>query len=296
MKGLFPLLLILLKLINKKVIVTLHGVIPLNLLDDHNFKKENGIRGFSWALKLGLLLITKLIVILSNIVVVHEHFLKEYLVKYYKTNPIKIKVIPHGVDESETISQIEAKQKLGLKGKTVLLYFGYLTGYKGLDILLESYKHVSKKMPNSVLIIAGGLHPRLVHERWYRFWISKIISKINEIQSVTRKRTVYVTGYVPEDQIPLYFSAADIVVLPYKHRISASGPESLAISFGKPYFISGPEDSQIEPGNLARFLIEILTNNKKIKSKNKIEELKNMRKWNRIARLYLWIYKGVLKG
>ena len=79
--ALFPLLVALSRLISSKVVVTIHGVIPLKLLNDDEFRKENGIHGSALILKLGLLLVTKLIALFSSKVIVHEPFLKEYLVR-----------------------------------------------------------------------------------------------------------------------------------------------------------------------------------------------------------------------
>ena len=237
---LFPFLVLLSRLIAKNVVVTLHhGIFPLNNLNDKDFRKENGLKGLPFLLKLGLLTITRMIALFAHKVVVHEPFMKKYLIADYKVPSYKIKVIPHGVEDVNPIPKEEAKKKLGLGGKTVLLYFGYLTGYKGIRELLDAYKKITKNIPNTVLIIAGGPHPRLAKERWYRDWIRSIVKKALNIQrEIKGKGKIMFTGYLPEAKIPLYFSATDIVVLPYKARIAASGPEALAIAYGRPVIIT----------------------------------------------------------
>jgi len=288
---LFPLLVALSRLASNKVVATLHGVIPLKLLDDDEFRRENGIHGPAPVLKLGLLLITKLIVLFANKVIVHELFLKEYLVRCYKEKPRKIVIIPHGVEDVKPLPKEEAKKKLGLEGETVLLYFGYLTGYKGLKEFLDAYKAVAKEIPNAVLIIAGGLHPRLIKEKWYRDWIRDLVEKALAVwQEIRDHGRIMFIGYVPENRISLYFSAADIVVLPYKARIAASGPEALAIAFERPYFI--PKD----PNGCARMTVKTLTQKicEILESRNllKVRRVKEVRNWTNIARLHLKVYLG----
>ena len=284
----FPLLVALSKLVSKKVVVTIHGVIPLKLLEDHEFKKENGIRGSTLILKIGLLLVTKLIVLFTDKVIVHESFLKDYLVKDYKEDPRKIAIIPHGVEDYEPLPKDEAKKKLGLEGKTVLLYFGYLTGYKGIKELLDAYKEIAKKIPNTVLIIAGGPHPRLAKEKWYRDWIRSIVKKALDIQQEIRNNgKIVFTGYVPENKIPLYFSAADIVALPYKARIAASGPEALAIAFGKCY-ITKSVNSREDLSTLVLSMMNTMLNTEGCQRQG--AELKRFRVWGSIARLHLRFY------
>ena len=290
---LFPLLVVLSKLISRKVVVTIHGVIPLKLLEDHEFRKENGIHGPTLILKLGLLLVTKLIVLFSDKVIVHEPFLKEYLIRDYKEDPHKIVIIPHGVEDLKPLPKDEAKKKLGLEGKTVLLYFGYLTGYKGIKELLEAYKEIAKKIPNTVLIIAGGPHPRLSKEIWYRDWIRSIVKKALDIQQEIRNNgKIVFTGYVPEDKIPLYFSAADIVALTYKARIAASGPEALAITFEKPIIVSdGLTVGELRVKALIDNIIDFITSKHRIeKILNEVKVLKSRRIWKNIAKYHLRLY------
>lgn len=97
-----------------------------------------------------------------------------------------------------TITRKEARKKLGIKEDTfVYLYLGQVRGYKGVDDLVESYEKV--KSPKNQLIIAGKGSS---------------------------------TGYIADDDLQIYFNAADVVVLPYK-KIATSGSALLAFSFGK---------------------------------------------------------------
>ncbi|MEB3779185.1 MAG: glycosyltransferase [Desulfurococcales archaeon] len=291
---LFPLLIALLRLTFHTVIVTMHGVVPLKLLDDQEFKRENGIRGLTPVLKLGLLLVTKFIVLLSNKIIVHEPYLKEYLVKDYKEKPEKIIIIPHGVENNHNaLPKEEAKKKLGLSERVVLMFFGYLTGYKGIEDLLDMYREIAKRIPNTALIIAGGVHPRLAREEFYREWIRSIIRKAAKIQyELHNKGRIIFTGYIPEKEIALYFSASDIIVLPYKVRIAASGPEALALAFEKCYVINSNKIN-----NKNNYFIKHIINtllNYEMCAKHSIN-LKTRRLWKNIAKLHLKTYKNAIK-
>lgn len=289
--ALFPLLIALLKLCSRKTVVTLHGVVPLKLLDAEEFRRENGIHGPPMLLKMGLLLITKLIALVADKIIVHEEFLKEYLIKDYKVSPAKIAVIPHGVEDLKPIPQNLAKEKLGLQGKTVLLYFGYLTGYKGVKELINAYREIARIIPNTVLIIAGGPHPRLLNEKWYKHWLRDIIDKITAINTQGSGKVI-LTGYVPEDKIIDLFSAADIVILPYKARIAASGVEAIAISLGKPYLLI---EHAGEARKIADTVLNSLNSLNMVTQSEKVNMIKKTRLWRKVAEKHLLIFNELLK-
>lgn len=229
--GLFPLLQLLLKLLNKPIIVTIHGVIPLSKLNEE-FIEENKLNGNPFILKAGLYSLVKLIIKFSTCTIVHENKLKEILQDEYKCNSSKIQVIPHGIEEREdSIESNKAKQMLGFQDKKIVLFFGYLTGYKGIELLIEAFDHLDDK--DAVLIIAGGEHPRLKEEESYKKYIGSLKKKAKDTG-----RNVIFTGFVPEEKIAIYFSATDVVVCPYTVFMSSSGPLSLSMTYAKPFLVS----------------------------------------------------------
>ena len=284
---LFPLLPLFSRLFSRRTVVTIHGVIPLNLLEDVEFKKENEIKGPSWLLKIGLLLVTRLIALISHIVIVHEEFLKKYLNEDYNINEEKIVVIPHGVEEADVMSQAEAKKRLGLKNRTVILYFGYLTGYKGIETLIEAYKYVSKQLSRTILIIAGGKHPRLKNRKWYEHWLEKLVQKAKCIERDLKDGEILFTEFISEREICMYYSAADLVVLPYNARISASGPEALAIAYERPLLITSPY-RPYNSGTLGDMMLEVIM--KKDDYLKRTKKHKRERIWLNIAKEHIKVY------
>lgn len=227
---LFPVLLALARQLGKPVVVTMHGVISLSDLNER-FKAENGLNGPLPVLRIGLIFLTRAIVFLSDAVVVHEGFFAERLEKDYKCPQRKIRVIPHGVKETDDkIAQDEAKEKLGLDNKTVILFFGYITKYKGIETLIDGFGYVAKQQGDLVLIIGGGEHPRLRQNPRYREYLLELRRRAI---SVAPKQKILFTGFIHDYELPLYLSAADVLVFPYTTSMSSSGPLSFAMSYGK---------------------------------------------------------------
>ncbi len=149
----------------------------------------------------------------------------------------KIKTIEHGVDKNvPSINKYQAAKTLGLQNKKIFLVFGFITWYKGTDLIIKAFKNLLRENPELKsqvqLVIAGGPNPHHLHEKHYQQFIRNISREIKGQNNIT------LTGFVPEKKISLYFSAADLVVLPYRTLMSSSGPLSLALSFAKPLLVS----------------------------------------------------------
>jgi glycosyltransferase involved in cell wall biosynthesis len=117
------------------------------------------------------------------------------------------------------VSQTLALKKLDIKKpKLLLLFFGFIRDYKGLDILLEALNHVSEL--DIKLLIAGECYTK--NDR-YKNMIEKY-----ELHNMI----IWHNSYIPEDSIKYYFSACDVVVLPHR-KISQSGIIPIAYEFNK---------------------------------------------------------------
>jgi len=128
--ALFPLLLILIKLLRKPLVVTLHGVISPSMVDKE-FLHINGMKGHPLVFKIGAIFLVRLITFFSDCVIVHERYFARTLETEYKCRKTKIHVIPHGIEENKRkLSPEKAKRKLGLENKKLVLFFGYIAPYK----------------------------------------------------------------------------------------------------------------------------------------------------------------------
>ena len=137
-------------------------------------------------------------------------------------------LIPHPLYDNfgEKIAMDIARQKLGLAASDfVLLFFGFIRKYKGLDLLLEAMPTVIKSIPNVKLIIAGEFYDK-----------PEIYSSLlNAIQP--KEAVVLHTNFISSDEVKTYFSAADVLVQPYKDA-TQSGVSPLAYHFEVPMIVT----------------------------------------------------------
>jgi len=119
----------------------------------------------------------------------------------------------------EVMEQAAAKNALGLAGPA-LLFFGLVRKYKGLEYLIRALPEVLRHV---------AVHLLIVGEFWEdRDSYLQVIKDLGVQQNVT-----VVDRYVPNEEVGLYFSAADVVVLPYVDA-TQSAVVSLAYAFDKP--------------------------------------------------------------
>lgn len=162
----------------------------------------------------------------ANAIIVHSSFIKNKLIQYFSQDPKKIRVIPHGNFDIYlplvAMTCEQARKSLSLDmSENVILFFGFIRPYKGIDLLLEAFEKAAEKDSNLKLIIAGSEQEikKSVLDEIYN-------NKFND-------RILPFLSYIPNEEIVKYFKAADLVVLPYKD-IDHSGIIHLAYSFGKP--------------------------------------------------------------
>ncbi len=227
-----PFFVMALRLSGKRVIVVCHQVIPdMNEIGPHINVQIKSSKAVIMNIMLGLFY--RLLLISCSKIIVFEDNLKQRLGKY--GNKKKIVTIAHGVQQFPAKpTMFEARKNLGiLEDKFVILLFGFIGWYKGTDWAIDAIKKIKneKKNKNFELIIAGGPNPNLEEKKHYAQYIQNIKDHCLE-------NGIRITGFVAEKDIPLYYSAADLVVFPYRSFMSASGPLSLAMSFGKPFLLS----------------------------------------------------------
>jgi len=198
------------KLCGKKIVCTVHNVIG----------HESGIIDR---------LLTGTMFLLPDIFIVHTKNNRKQLVEFFKAGEKKVEVIPHGIYSFYRDSNVpvqEARKKLGIsQGARTILFFGNIRKYKGLEDLIEAFKSARLKVPGLHLVIAG--------KPWDREIGDYVKGSLQGIEQKTLS-----LGYIPSSEIKNYFSAADLVVLPYREFAAQSGPGNIALAFGKPLLVS----------------------------------------------------------
>lgn len=120
----------------------------------------------------------------------------------------------------EPLTPDEAKRRIGLAGKRLLLFFGFVREYKGLAHLLDAVRRLGAD---------EGYHLAIVGEFYDDK--SKYQSALEELTS--RGQITLVDRYVPNEEVAVYFTAADLVMVPYLSA-TQSGVIQIAYAFLKP--------------------------------------------------------------
>lgn len=118
------------------------------------------------------------------------------------------------------------KQALGIPAETkVLLFFGYVRKYKGLDILLRAFPLIAQRHPDIRLLIVGEFYdnPEEYHA----------IARETGFES----QIIFVNKFIANEEVGRYFAAADLVVQPYRNATN-SGILNVAYSFGMPAIVT----------------------------------------------------------
>jgi len=178
------------------------------------------------------------------------------------------------------INKNTARNKLGLTAKYIILYFGIIRDYKGFDILLMAIA----KLKNSGLdfhLLAGG--ECYGNDKKY----TQLISDLEISNFVT-----WHNKYIPDLDVAEYFSAADVVALPYRSA-SQSGITQIAYYYDIPVIVTkvgglpeivdeGQSGFTIEPDNpteLANMLEKHLKNGIFFEMENYIKTFKQKFSW-----------------
>ena len=128
---------------------------------------------------------------------------------------------PYDVFSRQPMPRAEARAKLGLsEDEPVMLFFGFVRRYKGLRHLINALPQVHAHIPARLLVVGEFWED----ERPYR----DLVRQLGLNDSVH-----FYSEYVPNEELGVYFSAADVVVLPYLEA-TQSGVAQIAYGFEKP--------------------------------------------------------------
>ncbi len=128
--------------------------------------------------------------------------------------------------EGDKPSRHDARRALGIDDYLpLLLFFGYVRPYKGLEMMLRAMPSILSREPSLRLVVAGQFHEDLSR---YKLLIEHL--------GIGESVDLY-PGYVAAERTALYFAAADAVVLPYRNA-TQSGVVPLAYGYGRPVIVT----------------------------------------------------------
>jgi glycosyltransferase involved in cell wall biosynthesis len=165
------------------------------------------------------------------------------LEKFTDTTHKKYLLHPLYTSFGEKLNKLDARIALGLpEDKQIVLFFGLIRKYKGLDMLLDAMYEL-KSNPNIVLVIAGEFYE---DKQPYLDLIEKY-----QIQN----QVVLHAKFIANEDVKLYFSAADLVALPYRSA-TQSGVTQVSFHFEVPTLVTNVGGlGEIIPDKVAGYVV-----------------------------------------
>jgi glycosyltransferase involved in cell wall biosynthesis len=180
-------------------------------------------------------------------VIVHSGHGRDRLIDELGIAPEKVHVIPHGAFQhlTDVPGERPLPGELAAVRKPVVLCFGLLRPYKGIDVLLEAWREIA----DAELWIVGM--PRM---------------DVTQLRESAPSSVRWISRFIPDEEVASYFRRADLVVLPYR-EIDQSGVLATALAFGAPLLLTAvggfPEVAArggaalVEPGDPAALADEL---------------------------------------
>ena len=193
--------------------------------------------------------------------------------------------VPHPVyyGFGSAVPPAEARLRLGITAHHVLLFFGYIRKYKGLDVLLDAIALLRGRLDLALLVV-GEFYD---DEQQYREQIRRL-----ELEAMVTIRS----DYIPNEEVKTYFSAADAVVLPYTSA-TQSGIAQIAYNFDLPVIatnvgglsevVRDGETGLLVPPNdpraLAGRIVEYFTSVDRARLRLRVHEEKKRYSWENLV-------------
>ncbi len=198
---------------------------------------------------------------------------------YYDIPKDKIRVVYNGVDTNtfRNIKDFEAlKKQLGLSEKRVVLFIGTIRPVKGLHYLVKAIPDVIKVVPNSFFLMIGGTPKWMPSQASYKPELERIINRLKI------SKYVKLMEPVSHQELPHFYSMADLVVLPSSYEASpkvileAASCEKPVVASnigGIPEYVKHGETGILvpprNPEKLSEAILELLTDPKKSRTMGK---------------------------
>lgn len=177
----------------------------------------------------------------------------------------------------------EARKKLGLGPGPVVLFFGYIRRYKGLHVLLDAVALLKDKLPAKLLVAGEFYDDKAKYDQQ--------IEKLGIQDSV-----ILLDRYIPNEEVGLYYAAADVVALPYVSA-TQSGIVQICYNYNKPVIatdvgglpevVSDGETGFVVPAGNARALADAIKRfydeNREMAFSRRVAEVKKNFSWDRMA-------------
>ncbi len=263
------------RLRGKQVIITVHNVSP---------HEKSILKTF----------MNNIVYRISHKYIVHSESNKNSLKKIVSSKK-QIAIIPHWIIAPvfKETTKLKARKQYKIDSKNkVILFYGNIRWYKGLDILLESFSKIISKWNNDyTLIIAGPCwqdwdkYQRIIDDNW----IHKFIVRID--------------GFIAEQQTWELFTLSDVLILPYRDFDSQSWVIATNLHFNLPIIVSNlPWLTEVitkkeytfrvsDTQDLYSKIIKLFQEDNLLQAREYLEEIKRDFEWDNIIKKTLDFYK-----
>ncbi|WP_423129057.1 glycosyltransferase [Gaoshiqia sp. Z1-71] len=203
---------------------------------------------------------------------------------------------PHPLFDNygEKLDRTEAKFLLGLEPNTsYLLFFGFIRDYKGLDILLKAFADERLKKLPVKLIVAGEFYTKP----------EPYLQLIDELK--LKDRLILHTDFIHDQLVNRYFSAADLIVQPYKSA-TQSGVTQIGYHFERAMLVTNvgglaeiiPDQKVgyvVEPNekSIADALVDFYQHNRQAAFEANMVQEKKKFSWSNLVDAFLTVYRQI---
>lgn len=193
---------------------------------------------------------------LGDAFIAQSKFMAKRIAEDYPAKEIFVTTLPvFDCFNNKLFSKESARKHLGITTKNVVLFFGYIRPYKGLEGLLRAFGEVVVTHPDTTLLIVGESY-----EKWEKY--QAIIEEVG-----IEQHCKIVLQYVANEEVEPYYKAADLTCLPYDSA-SQSGIVMVSYAFGRPVVVTDvgglpefvrPEKTGmvVQPGNVRELAMGI---------------------------------------
>jgi D-inositol-3-phosphate glycosyltransferase len=242
----------------------------------------------------GDIILTKYFINSINGAIVMSQTVMDELALFRRDLPVKLTPHPLFDNYGPQVGRIDALKALNLDAEhSYLLFFGFIRAYKGLDLLIEAFSDSRLRNRNLKLIIAGEFYE---DDAPY-----KNLIKISGLEA----DIIFFDHFIKDNEVPLFFSVADLVVQPYK-TATQSGVTQIAFYFEKPMLVTDvgglreivPDGIcgyvvKPEPASIAAAMIDYFDNNRKEKFTEGVKNEKAKFSWDRMTAAIVEVYHNI---
>jgi len=142
--------------------------------------------------------------------------------------PEKVVEIPHPCRlPTKQLDRKSASEILGLPDRRIVLMFGFIRRGKGIDVAIRAMKQIRDSIPNTIMLIAGT-----PLDSDGMIYLQELREQPPRLSLDDHVR--FDTEFIPEERVPVYFSAASAILFPYTESVGASGPIHNYAGYGIP--------------------------------------------------------------